>query len=221
MLGESEDGVPAAPRTAAAAIVGFAREFSAALLLRPAIYAQAVADPGSWRRAAVAVIIAALAADSIGLYTHVDEFLVVHLANWSLIPIMLLALARWSTACGVAWALARMFGPSIAYGELLRPSGYAHAPAALQFLPAIAYWLDIMQVTPAMLTTVRWLAVPWLLAALTLAAISARVPAPARAVAVAVTIFVAGNLFDVVLDSVLLAVLGIERVAVSTVPPAG
>ncbi len=195
------------PQTAASALVGFAAEFAAALFLRPAIYDRAVRDAGTWRRAAVVVIVAAVAADSLGLYTDVDAFLVIVLANWSLLPIMLLAIARWAVAAGAAWVVCRVLRQTAAYGDLLRPSGYAYAPAAVQLLPAFVYWLDLMQVTPALLSTARWLAVPWLLAALTLAALAARVASVPRAITVAVVLFVSANLFDSVLDTLLHTIL--------------
>ena len=210
MSNSTEQPLPAAPRTAAAAIVAFGREFAAALFLRPTLYAATVSDAGSWRRAGVVVILAALAADSMGLYSRVDEFLVVILANWSLIPIMLLALARWAVASGAAWAACRILGKRVTWGDLLRPAGFAHAPAALQFLPALLYWLELTQVTSAMRWTVRLLAVPWMLAALTLAAVAAGVSPLPRAIVVAVVLFIAGNLFDLLLDDTLLFLLGLS-----------
>lgn len=219
MATDLDSSVPAGPRTAAEALVGFARELTAALLLRPALYARAVSDRGAWRRAAVVVILGALGADSIGLYSHLDEFLVVLLANWSLIPIMLIALARWAVACAVAFGFCRLLGARTDYGALLRPAGYAHAPAVLQFLPTIAYWLDIAPVTRDMLEAVRWLTLPWLWAALTLAAMHAGVRPLPRAAATALVLFVSANLFDLVLDELLLAAIGLGGEPVPAMSP--
>jgi len=202
----------AAPQTytSASALGAFASEFMEALALRRSLYDRAVRDQGSWRRAAVVVIVAALAADSLGLYSECDVFLAVFLGNWSLIPIMSLALGRWTFGTGASWLVCRILGTDVPYGNLLRPAGYAHAAAAVQFLPALVYWLDLMPVTPAMLSMVRWLAVPWLLAALTIAALAAGVATLPRAGVAALVLFVAGNLFDVVLDELLRLLLGLS-----------
>jgi hypothetical protein len=207
------------PSTAASALVEFASEFAEALTLRRSLYDRAARDPASWRRAAVVVMVAALAADSLGLYSELDAFLAVFLGNWSLVPIMLLALGRWATGTGAAWLACRIVGTGVPYHDLLRPAGYAHAPAAVQFVPALVYWLDLLPVTPAMLSTTRWLAVPWLLTALALAALASGVATLPRAVSAAVTLFIAANLFDVVLDRLLLFALGLS--ASLPAPPDG
>lgn len=198
------------PYTSGSALIAFASEFIEALALRRSLYDRAVRDRGSWRRAAVVVIVAALAADSLGLYSEVDVYLAVFLHNWSLIPIMILALGRWTFGTGASWLVCRILGADVPYGNLLRPAGYAHAAAAVQFLPALIYWLDLMPVTPAMLSMVRWLAVPWLLAALTVAALAAVAATLPRAGIAALVLFVAANLFDILLDELLRLVLGMS-----------
>ncbi len=149
-----------------------------------------------------------MASDSIGLYSNVDAFLVLHLASWSLVPIMLLALARWAAGSMAAHAVCRIFGETLSFESLMRCGGFAYAPALILGLPALVYWLDMMPVTVAMISVIRWLSLPWLLSALTIAARAAGVRTWARAVAVAIVFFVASNLFDVLLDSALGLAMG-------------
>ena len=198
------------PQTAAAGLFRFASELIAALLLRRAIFDQAVRDPAAWRNAAVVVIFAAAAADSLGLYSDLDVFLVRGLVNWSLLPIMLLAIARWSAATAVALAVARILGERMSYGALWRPAGYGYAPATVMMLPALLYSLDLTPVTASMVWTIRWLALPWTVAALTLAARAAGAANVGRAVAIGAVLFVAANVFDVLLDFLLLLMLGVS-----------
>ena len=101
--------------------------------------------------------------------------------------------------------------------ETIETFGYGYAPAAIQMIPALIYWLDLLPVTSTMVWTIRWLALPWTLAALTLAALAAGASSNVRAVVIAVVLFVAANLFDVLLDFLLLTALGLPAAS----PPAG
>ena len=196
------------PPTAASSIADLASDFSAALFLQRRVFYEAAANPSFWRKAALVMIIAGLASDSLGLYTDLDLFLVRALATWSLVPIMTLALLRWAFATGAAWLAARTLGDRIPYDRLLRPSGLAYAPTAIHLIPAVVYWLDLTPVTLSMVSTVRWMAHPWTIAALSLAAISAGVSTRTRALAVALTLFIACNLFDLFLDGLLFLTQG-------------
>lgn len=200
------------PETAAAAIVEFLGDLFAAILLRGSVYRDAVADPRAWRRAAVIVILAGMASDSLGLYSHLDRFLVVTLANWSLLAIMLLAIARWYFGTGVAWIAARAGGMDMDYAALMRAAGYAYAPGALHILPAVLYWVGVVPVTLAIVTAIHWLVLPWILVALTVAVRAAGVTSLPRAFTIGLVIFVASNLFDVLLDGVLFVGLGLDGV---------
>ena len=191
---------PQPPQTAAAAVVGFFRDLAAAILLRRAIFADAVADAGSWRRGAVVVILASLASDSLGLYSDLDLYLVQRLANWSLLPIMIVALLRWGFGTTVALGVARVLSYKMELGNLLRPSGYAYAPAVIYVLPAFLYWFDLVPVTLGLVVAVRVIVLPWLIVALTYAALAAGVTSRPAAVAVAVSLFISANLFDVFFD---------------------
>ncbi len=191
------------PRTAASAIADLVSDFGAALFLQRPVFDRAAAQASAWRKAAVVVIIAALASDSLGLYSDTDEYLVRTLAAWSLVPIMVLALARWAFGTAVAKLVINLLAEKVSYQRLLRPAGLAYAPAVVHFLPALVYWLDLLPVTHAMVSTARWLSLPWLLAALAMAAQAAGVSTRVRAVTVAIVLFVAANLFDVLIDAFL------------------
>lgn len=210
--------VTAPPQTAATALVRFASELASAITLRRAVYDHAARDPTAWRRAAVVVIVAAAAADSLGLYSDLDVFLVRLLANWSLVPIMLLAVARWSVGTGVGLTVARLLGERLTYGPLWRSAGYGYAPAIVLMLPAIVYALELATVTESMVWTTRWLALPWTLAALTVAALAAGASNTGRAAAIAAALFVGSNLFDVLLDLSLHLLLGIPAGSTPAVP---
>ncbi len=160
----------APPSTAAVALVGFFSEISSALFLKRRLFDAAATDPSTWRRAGLVVILAGFASDSLGLYSDLDAFLVRFLANWSLVPIMLLGLARWLAGTAVAHTVCRIFGEDIPFEALMRCAGYAYAPALIQFVPGLVYWLDLMPVTLDMVWLIRWLSVAWLLSALTVAA---------------------------------------------------
>ncbi len=194
---------------AGSAILRFGGEVISAAALQRAVFATAARDPTTWRKAAGVVILAALAADSLGVYSDVDLFLVRVLTNWSLIPIMLLAIARLSAGTAAAFAMARILGERISYGALWRPSGYAYAPAIVQIIPALIYWLDLLPVTQTMVWTIRWLALPWTIAALAFAALAAGASTALRATVLAGVLFVAANLFDVLLDLLLFLALGL------------
>ncbi len=198
----------APPSSAGLAVFGFASDVWSALLLRRSLYDEAAADPMAWRRAGLVIILAGMASDSIGLYSDVDAFLVLHLASWSLVPIMLVALARWTAGTLAAHTICRIFGESVSFESLMRGGGFAYAPGLILAFPAVIYWLDIVQVTVEMVSAIRWLSLPWLVSALTIAARAAGVSTWARALAVAAVFFVASNLFDVVLDAALVQVVG-------------
>ncbi len=199
------------PTTAGSALIGFFSDVVGAALLRQSLYSAAAADPSSWRRAGLVVILAGLASDSLGLYTDLDEFLVRALGSWSLIPIMLLGLGRWLAAAAAGLLICRIFAEDTSFEKLLRCVGYGYAPAMIHSLPALVYMLDLAPVTEDMVTTVRWVAVPWIVSALTVAARAAGVSTMARAIAVAVVVFIAANLFDVLLDLALLAAIGMPQ----------
>lgn len=197
------------PVTAAGALLEFFSELWNAVLLHRSLFDRVAGDPTLWRKSGLVVILAALSSDSLGLFSELDVFLVQTIANWSLIPIMLLALLRWSVGSAGGLAVCRIFGEDVPYARLMRCAGFGYAPALIHILPALLYWLDLMPVTLAMVTVVRWIALPWVLAALSVGAGAAGVSTRGRAVAVAVVLFVAANLFDVLLDVVLLTALGV------------
>lgn len=197
------------PHPAASAIFRFGGEVFFAAALQRVVFETAARDPTTWRKAAGVVILAAAAADSLGVYSEVDLFLVRVLVNWSLIPLMLLAIARLSVGTAAALAVARILGEGISYGALWRSSGYAYAPAIVQIIPALIYWLDLLPVTQTMVWTLRWLALPWTIAALTVAAGAAGVSTVGRATVVAAVLFVGANLFDVLLDLLLFIASGL------------
>ncbi len=192
-----------APQTAAAAIAGFFGDLLNAATLRSELYRRVAADPQAWRRGAVVVMLAAVASDSLGLYTDLDELLVRTFANWSLLLIMLLALARWLWGSAVGWLGSRILGESIDYGVLLRSAGYGYAPQCLHLLPALLYWLGLVQVTLPLVIGIRLAVLPWTLAALTVAARAAGASSAAKGFAIGLLLFVGANLFDVLLDGLL------------------
>ncbi len=199
---------PPPPQTAATAIVAFAVELFSAITLRRAVFDAAAARAQTWRKAAVVVILAAIAADSIGFYTDLDELLVRILVNWSLLPIMMIALLRWAFGCSIAHRLSRIFGEEINFGALVRCAGYGYAPALFQLAPALFYLTDLAPVTFALVSTFRWLSLVWLLAALTLAMRAAGASTTPRAFAIGLVVFIASNLFDVMIDAILYVGIG-------------
>jgi len=192
-----------APQTAAAAIAGFFGDLVNAATLRPELYRRVAADPQAWRRGAVVVMLAAVASDSLGLYTDLDELLVRTFANWSLLLIMAVALLRWLWGAGAGWLGSQILGESIEYRVLLRSAAYGYAPQCLHFLPALLYWLGLVQVTLPMVIGIRLAVLPWTLAALTVAVRAAGATSAAKGFVIGLLLFVGANLFDVLLDGFL------------------
>jgi hypothetical protein len=199
------------PATAAGAVLQFVSELWNAMLLDRSLFARAAAVPALWRKSGLIVILAALSSDSLGLYSDLDVFLVRAIASWSLIPIMILALLRWSAGTAGGFVVCRIFREDVAYSRLMRCAGFGYAPALIHLVPALLYWLDLLPVTLAMVTVVRWIALPWVIAALSVGAAAAGVSTRGRAVAVAIVLFVSANLFDVLLDVALLTALGLPH----------
>lgn len=152
-----------------------------AILLRREFYDAVAADPRATAPAGAVVCLAALARESVGLWS-VSQ---VH-AAWGLaaVAVVIVALAGWLLYGGASYAAARLFAPApVEFKRLLRCLGFAETVTMLRL---VAFLVD-----ERFFLALHLVLLAWSCAAVFVAVRAATRAAPARLLAIALPSFVA------------------------------